>query len=403
MHTKLTVRLPRPLPLPSPPPLQDLSNLLFSLAVWRVSVSQPFLQRTLSAFRGHWGSAGCTAPALVRFIYALTQLPACQDLPPKLLQVQPEGAAVYLHHEAYRQQRELEVMGGVMGLSLEDAAAVAATGAAIGPTAAATAAVDTGQQQQQTSDVPPAAEPSNSSSSYNSKKSSSKAAAVATYRLPSFNWLTTFLAECRRQIDRFKPAELSTLLWSSACLNHAPDLIFMEAWFRASAARMHAFTPATLAAAVQALGMLQPGKDVPGAVAGRWLQLVLTHSQQLMQQQRGQGVAAAAAAAGQRGKGQKQAIEQQQQPGLLFSISDLSKLLWGLAELKIWPGKPWMDSWMAGEGLSRLDRLTDHAGDYEVILSPLFLWALLCISGVCTAIVWLVFSAATCQAVLHRV
>jgi hypothetical protein len=26
---------------------------------------------------------------------------------------------------------------------------------------------------------------------------------VATYRLPSFNWLSAYLAECRRLIDRW--------------------------------------------------------------------------------------------------------------------------------------------------------------------------------------------------------
>lgn len=121
----------------------------------------------------------------------------------------------------------------------------------------------------------------------------------------------------------------------------------MEAWYRASAVRMHAFTPATLAAAVQALGMLQPGKDVPGAVSGRWLQLVLNHSQQMMQQQQ-QGYFKSSAAGAVAAGGDSEDDEQQQQQQQQFSGSDLSKLLWGLAEIKIWPGKPWMDTWLQG-------------------------------------------------------
>jgi hypothetical protein len=44
---------------------QDLANLMFSLAVWKTSVSQPFLQRTLAAFRGQWGAQGTTPAAMV--------------------------------------------------------------------------------------------------------------------------------------------------------------------------------------------------------------------------------------------------------------------------------------------------------------------------------------------------
>jgi hypothetical protein len=50
----------------APAPRQDLSNLLYSLAVWRVSLSQPWLQACLEAFRATWGAAGTTPPALVR-------------------------------------------------------------------------------------------------------------------------------------------------------------------------------------------------------------------------------------------------------------------------------------------------------------------------------------------------
>jgi hypothetical protein len=34
--------------------------------------------------------------------------------------------------------------------------------------------------------------------------------------------------------------------------------------------------------------------------------------------------------------------------GRILSVADLSKLLWGLAELKVWPGRPWMQEWLAG-------------------------------------------------------
>eukprot|EP00878_Enallax_costatus_P024147 GHUV01025743.1.p1 GENE.GHUV01025743.1~~GHUV01025743.1.p1 ORF type:complete len:586 (+),score=99.92 GHUV01025743.1:433-2190(+) len=225
---------------------QDLANLLFALACWEVSTSQPFLQRCLTAFRGHWDSAGCHAPTLVRFIFAVTQLPACQPL--------PEGSTT------------------------------------------------SGQQQGE--------------DSYSNKQTGGPAdRAVATYRLPSFNWLVAFLSECRRQIDRMKPAELSTLLWSMACLNHTPDLVFMECWYRACAVHMHAFTAQSLSTALQAIGMLQPGKDVPGAISGRWLQLVLQKSKTFM---------------------------------VSGSCSELVKMLWGFAEIRVWPGQPWMDDWLEG-------------------------------------------------------
>jgi hypothetical protein len=150
-------------------------------------------------------------------------------------------------------------------------------------------------------------------------------AAAATYRLPSFNWLTAFLAEARRQIDRMRPAELSSLLWCMASLNHTPDLIFMECWYRAAAARMHAFSPQSLALSLQALGMLRPGTDVPGGVSGRWLQAALLHSRGLL------------------GCSQQQQQQQQQCGG-----QELARLLWGFGELRFWPGQAWMDDWLAG-------------------------------------------------------
>jgi hypothetical protein len=116
---------------------------------------------------------------------------------------------------------------------------------------------------------------------------------------------------------------------------------------------MHAFAPATLAAAVQALGMLQPGTDVPGAVPGRWLQLVLSHSQQQMQQESESAATAADGGSGVRQlhlqQQQQQQQQQQEEQQVVLSASDLSKMLWGLSELKVWPGKPWMDTWLQGE------------------------------------------------------
>jgi hypothetical protein len=119
---------------------------------------------------------------------------------------------------------------------------------------------------------------------------------------------------------------------------------------------MHAFSPAAAATAVQALGMMQPGKDVPGGVSGRWLQQLLGHSQGILRQQ--------TQSQQQRQQQQKQTHtpelpqQQLQQPEQeqqqlektigVFSGSDLSKLLWGLAELKVWPGEPWLDDWLAG-------------------------------------------------------
>jgi hypothetical protein len=135
----------------------------------------------------------------------------------------------------------------------------------------------------------------------------------------------------------------------------------MEAWYRAAAVRMHATSPAAAATAVQALGMLQPGKDVPGGVSGRWLQQLLGHSQAILQQQIQQAQQQQRQQPQQPQQTQQQnqheeqqrqqELQEQQQLGAAavgFSASDLSKLLWGLAELKVWPGKPWLDDWLAG-------------------------------------------------------
>eukprot|EP00878_Enallax_costatus_P018493 GHUV01019468.1.p1 GENE.GHUV01019468.1~~GHUV01019468.1.p1 ORF type:complete len:357 (+),score=102.34 GHUV01019468.1:2127-3197(+) len=210
-----------------------------------------------------------------------------------MLETLPPAAAAYQHHDRWRKQKELQKVSRIMGINLPPPPAAAAAAAGAGSTTS-------GQQQGE--------------DSYSNKQTGGPAdRAVATYRLPSFNWLVAFLSECRRQIDRMKPAELSTLLWSMACLNHTPDLVFMECWYRACAVHMHAFTAQSLSTALQAIGMLQPGKDVPGAISGRWLQLVLQKSKTFM---------------------------------VSGSCSELVKMLWGFAEIRVWPGQPWMDDWL---------------------------------------------------------
>jgi hypothetical protein len=231
-------------------------------------------------------------------------------------QALPEGAPVYQHHEEYRRQQQQRELSKMINLGLQESPAAAA--AAGGSVAA--------QQYQQQLQIDEG--PSDSSGRYGSRSSSGggQPAAAATYRLPSFNWLTAFLAEARRQIDKMRPAELSSLLWCMASLNHTPDLIFMECWYRAAAARMHAFTPQSLALSLQALGMLRPGTDVPGGVSGRWLQAALLHSRKLL-------------------ASSLQQQQQQQQCG----GQELARLLWGFGELRFWPGQAWMDDWLAGE------------------------------------------------------
>lgn len=222
-----------------------------------------------------------------------------------MLKTLPPNAAVYQHHDSWREQQELQEMSKVMGLMQHDTAS-----------SAASSRKQKQRQAQRPDDSSLTQKDGDSSDQGISSSSSSSSKAATTYRLPSFNWLVAFLADCRRQIDRMKPAELAILLWSMAGLNHTPDLIFMECWYRACAAHMHAFTPQALATAVAAVGMLRPGRDVPGGVSGRWLQLVLQKSREQFDESSG---------------------------------SELVKILWGLAELRVWPGQDWMNDWLTGE------------------------------------------------------
>eukprot|EP00775_Hariotina_reticulata_P005237 gene5237-5472_t len=314
---------------------QVLSGLAFGLATWgctpddawldelcvesfvqidsfsaQKSCSQPFLQRCLSAFRGHWGSSACHAPALVRFIYAVSQLPPCQPLPDGMRATWP-GAdpPVYQHHDQFRQQRQLQAMGRVIGLGSDTNGSIDSSS---GWPSTSRESGQPGSQAQHGGDQPIAGS-SRPLSRAASRSLKGRRTAADTYRIPSFNWLVAFLVECRRQVDVMKPVELSTLLWSMARLNHAPDLIFMECWYRTCAAHMHAFTPQTLAVSLQALGMLRPGAEVPGAVSGRWLKLALQRSGELLAESSG---------------------------------AELSHMLWGFAELHYWPGLSWMEAWL---------------------------------------------------------
>ncbi|KAF6258064.1 hypothetical protein COO60DRAFT_1701523 [Scenedesmus sp. NREL 46B-D3] len=286
---------------------QALAGLAAGLAHWGHAPDEAWQQELCVEAFAQLSAFG--AQDLANLMFALAPLPAGMQ------QAVPEGAPVYQHHEEWRRQQQQRELGSLMG-GIQDGPAAAA---------AAAAAEAAGRQQQQQRTVAAAASSSSSSSS-SSRGSKGRhrqpprvqQPAAATYRLPSFNWLTAFLAEARRQIDRMRPAELSSLLWCMASLNHAPDLIFMECWYRAAAARMHAFTPQSLALSLQALGMLRPGTDVPGGVSGRWLAAVLLHSRGLL------------------GSGQQQCGGQ-----------ELARLLWGFGELRFWPGQAWMDDWLA--------------------------------------------------------
>lgn len=221
-----------------------------------------------------------------------------------MLETLSPAAPVYLHHSSWRKQKELQEASKVMGINANGSPLAAA----IAPGSNTSYNLDAQQQ--------------NAEGSENSVRTDApRNRAVSTYRLPSFNWLVAFLAECMRQIDRMKPAELSTLLWSMACLNHTPDLIFMECWYRACAVHMHAFTAQSLSTALQAIGMLKPGNNVPGGISGRWLQLVLQRSRELMSR---------------------------------CSGSEMVKMLWGLAEIRVWPGQAWIDEWLTGKICSYL-------------------------------------------------
>ncbi|KAI8471244.1 MAG: cryptococcal mannosyltransferase 1-domain-containing protein [Monoraphidium minutum] len=133
-------------------------------------------------------------------------------------------------------------------------------------------------------------------------------------RLPSFNWMCAFLAAARGAVDALSPGELATLLWALARLGRPPDAAFADAWYRAAAARAAAFGPGELALALHALGALRPGVGVPGAVPGRFARELLPAARRLLP--RCSGV-------------------------------QLAQVVWGLAELRLWPGQAWLDDWLA--------------------------------------------------------
>lgn len=111
--------------------------------------------------------------------------------------------------------------------------------------------------------------------------------------------------------------ELVTVIWAMHRLKHVPDMVYMECWYAAAVARMPSFSASNLAVAIHALGVLQPGKDAPGAVSGRFIAVVLPRVQALIAELTG---------------------------------TELGQVLWGLAELKIKPGDEFMNNWMSGEG-----------------------------------------------------
>jgi hypothetical protein len=96
-----------------------------------------------------------------------------------------------------------------------------------------------------------------------------------------------------------------------------PDLVFMEAWYIAAASKMDRFQPGALALGFQALGLLKPGEGVPGAVSERFLRVALERGKEVM---------------------------------VGFRSEELGQVLWGLADLRWWPGDEWMRVWMEGEG-----------------------------------------------------
>lgn len=89
----------------------------------------------------------------------------------------------------------------------------------------------------------------------------------------------------------------------------------MEAWYTAAAAKMDRFQPGALALGVQALGLLKPGEGVPGGVSERFLRIALEGRQVMVG----------------------------------FRGEELGQMLWGLAELRWWPGDEWMEAWSEGE------------------------------------------------------
>ena len=90
----------------------------------------------------------------------------------------------------------------------------------------------------------------------------------------------------------------------------------MDAWYTAAAAKMDRFQPGALALAFQALGLLKPGEGVPGGVSERFLKIAQDRAAEVM---------------------------------VGFRAEELGQLLWGLAELRWWPGDEWMQVWMDGE------------------------------------------------------
>jgi len=240
---------------------QELANSVFALATWKAAPSDVWLARWAQVMRQRWGTRGaCNPGALVRAAYGLAALPPAQPVPVTLLL-------------AAQQQKQREAAGVAQDTT---SSAVRSSGSASAP--------------------PPPPPPSE--------------------QLPSFNWMCGFLGATRLALDALSPGELATLLWSLSRLGHAPDLVFMDGWYRAAAARMAAFGAGELSLALHALGALRPGVGVPGAIPGRFVQELLPAAR-----------AALVSATGQQ----------------------LSQMLWGLAELRLWPGQTWLEDWLAGE------------------------------------------------------
>ncbi|GAX73511.1 hypothetical protein CEUSTIGMA_g963.t1 [Chlamydomonas eustigma] len=80
---------------------------------------------------------------------------------------------------------------------------------------------------------------------------------------PSFNWMSSFLTETRRLIDMLTPRELSAILWACQTMNHVPDQLFMEVWFRCSTRRMATFPRPALIIALETLATLSKGLPAP--------------------------------------------------------------------------------------------------------------------------------------------
>jgi hypothetical protein len=86
------------------------------------------------------------------------------------------------------------------------------------------------------------------------------------------------------QIDVLSPAELATLLWVLVQLNHSPDQIFVAAWCKSAAIRLHAFSAASLCLSLHALGALAASGRLdmgPGVVPGRFVDVVMPRSMQV--------------------------------------------------------------------------------------------------------------------------